>query len=90
MSWAEDLIELFNDPILSDVRPFAPRITSDDRLVESFLEIRDWVSKTGVEPKEEGSDFNERKLYRRLISIRSDEEKSAFLKDYDTVHLLYH
>jgi hypothetical protein len=88
MSWSEDLIELFNDPLLLDVRPFTQRITNDDRLVESFLEIRDWFLANGFEPKEEGSDFNERKLYRRLISIRSDEEKSAFLKDYDTAHIL--
>jgi hypothetical protein len=88
MSWSEDLIELFNDPILSDVRPFAQRITSDDRLVESFLEIRDWVLANGCEPKEEGADFSERKLYRRLLSIRSDEERSAFLKDFDNLNLL--
>lgn len=88
MSWSEDLIELFNDPILSDVRPFAQRITSDDRLVESFLEIRDWVLANGFEPKEEGADFSERKLHKRLLSIRSDEEKSAYLKDFDTANLL--
>jgi hypothetical protein len=88
MSWSEDLIELFNDPILSDVRPFAQRITSDDRLVESFLEIRDWVLANGCEPQEEGADFSERKLHKRLLSIRSDEEKCAFLKDYDTANLL--
>jgi hypothetical protein len=88
MSWTEDLIELFNDPILADVRPFTPRITSDDRLVESFLEICDWVLANGSEPKEEGADFNERKLHKRLLSIRSDEEKAAFLIEYDTANLL--
>ena len=88
MSWTEDLIELFNDPILADVKPFAPRITSDDRLVESFLEIRDWVLSNGCEPNEEGADFSERKLHKPLLSIRSDEERSAFLKMYDTANLL--
>ena len=88
MNWSEDLIELFNDPILTDVKPFEQRITSDDRLVESFLEIRDWVLTYGCEPNEEGTDFSERKLYKRLSGIRSDEEKSAFLKDYDTANLL--
>lgn len=88
MSWSEDLIELFNDPILSDVRPFAKKITSDDLLVEHFLEICEWVLVNGCEPKEEGADFSERKLYRRLLSIRSDEDKSAFLKDFDTANLL--
>lgn len=88
MNWTDDLIELFNDPILADVRPFAPRITSDDRLVESFLEICTWVLSNGCEPKEEGVDFTERKLYRRLLSMRGDEEQCAFLKEYDTANLL--
>jgi hypothetical protein len=88
MSWSEDLIELFNDPILADVKPFPKRITSDDRLVESFIEICDWVLANGFEPREEGSDFIERKLFRRLLSIRTDEERSAFLKEYDTLNLL--
>jgi hypothetical protein len=88
MSWTEDIIELFNDPILANVRPFTPRITSDDRLVESFIEINDWFLANGFEPKEEGSDFIERKLFRRLVSIRTDEERSAFLKEYDTANLL--
>lgn len=88
MSWSEDLLELFNDPILAEVKPFTERVTSDDRLVESFVEICDWVSANGCEPKEEGTDFSERKLYRRLLSIRTDEERCAFLKTYDTANLL--
>jgi hypothetical protein len=88
MSWTEDLIELFNDPILAEVRPFPIRITNDDRLVESYLEVCEWVLAKGFEPKEEGSDFTERKLFRRLLSIRMDEERSAFLKEYDTANLL--
>ena len=88
MSWTEELIELFNDAILADVKPFPVRITSDDRLVESFIEINDWFLANGFEPKEEGADFNERKLHKRLLSIRTDEERSAFLKEYDITNLL--
>jgi len=88
MSWSEDLLELFNDPILAEVKPFTERVTSDDRLVESFEEICNWVLSNGFEPREEGTDFSERKLYRRLLSIRTDEERSAFLKTYDTANIL--
>lgn len=87
MSWSEDLLELFNDPILAEVKPFTERVTSDDRLVESFEEICNWVLSNGFEPREEGTDFSERRLYRRLLSIRTDEERSAFLKTYDTANL---
>lgn len=88
MSWSEDLLELFNDPILADVKPFPQKITSDDRLVEDFVQVCDWVMENGFEPREEGADFTERKFYRRLLSIRNDEEKSAFLKAHDTANLL--
>ena len=88
MSWSEDLLEIFNSPILAEVKPFAERVTSDDRLVESFVEVCDWVLASGREPKEEGADFNERKLFRRLLSIRSDDEKVAFLKAHDIANIL--
>ena len=88
MNWTEELIALFDDPLLANVKPFAPRITSDDRLVEKFLEICEWTSVNGFEPKEEGLDFRERQLYRRLLSIRTDEENREYLLPYDTFKLL--
>lgn len=88
MNWSQTLIELFNDPILAEVKPFAPKITSDDRLVEKFIEINEWVLANGGNPQEDSSDFNERKFFRRLMSFRSDEEKREFLLPYDTLKLL--
>lgn len=88
MNWSEDLVSLFDDPLLANVRPFPPRITSDDRLVESFLEVVEWVKVNEKSPQEENVDFTERKLHRRLLSIKADEDKKAFLQVYDTLNLL--
>lgn len=90
MNWTEELIALFDDPLLADVKPHTTKITSDDRFIESFLEINDWVTEHGKAPQEESPDFNERRLYRRLLSIRDDEENRELLKEYDTLNLLNH
>ena len=88
MNWEERLIELFDDPLLANVYPLPQQITSDDRLSESFLEIIEWVEKTGKEPLGNPDDFNERILYRRLKNIRNDDEKRIYLKPLDKYNLL--
>jgi len=88
MNWEEELIALFDDPLLADVRPLPPRITSDDRLTASFLEITAWVAENGRELMDDSGDFKERILYRRLKSIREDEEKRSYLQHLDSQNLL--
>ena len=88
MNWEERLIELFDDPLLANVYPLPPLITSDDRLSESFLEIIEWVEESSKEPLNNPDDFNERILYRRLKNIRSDNEKRLYLKPLDSYNLL--
>lgn len=44
MDWEKELISLFDDPLLADVRPLPPPITADDHLSNSFLEIVSWVT----------------------------------------------
>lgn len=88
MNWEERLIELFDDPLLANVYPLPPQITSDDRLSESFLKIIEWVEVNGKEPLEDSEEFNGRRLYRRLRNIRSDDEKRNYLKPLDKYNLL--
>ena len=88
MNWEIELINLFEDPLLADVRPLPPLVTSDDRLSESFIEIVDWIAESGREPLNESEDFNERSLFRRLDNLRSDYEKRLYLKPLDSYDLL--
>ena len=88
MNWENNLIELFDDPLLANIYPLPPRITSDDRLSQSFLKIIDWMVENGREPNENPEDFKERILFRRLENIRSDEEKRLYLKPLDSYNLL--
>ena len=40
MDWPEELLEIFDDPLLADVRPKPKAPTPDDRLAQKLLEIK--------------------------------------------------
>lgn len=88
MNREKELIALFDDPLLADIRPLSPRVTGDDRLKASFMEINEWIADNGREPCESSDSFKEKMLFRRLKSLRDDEEKCSYLKDFDINNLL--
>lgn len=88
MNWDKELISLFDDPLLDDVRPTPPPVTADDRLTESFEEINAWYKENGGAPAKDATDFQERLLYRRLQGLREDREKRLYLKSHDIYNLL--
>lgn len=85
------LDEIFNnDPLgLLQLKPrnSAAR-TPDERLLASFQEINDFVSKNGKEPQPNISNVSEFQLYSRLKSLREDDEKIEMLKNEDAHGLL--
>jgi hypothetical protein len=85
-----DLQEIFNDDDLGllEIKDTPIAITPDERLVTSFLEIVEFVDKTGHAPTPSTSNINEYRLYSRLLSLRKDPEKIEKVQDFDTHHLL--
>jgi T5orf172 domain len=83
------LLAIFNSDefgLLEEIKK-APLMTSDDRFVESFLEINEFVDAHKREPIA-GDDIHERRLATRLMHIREDAEKADSLKEYDMFGLL--
>ncbi len=83
------LLAIFNSDelgLLEEIRK-APLVTSDDRFVESFLEINEFFDAHKREPAI-GDDIHERRLATRLMHIREDAKKMDALKEYDTFGLL--
>jgi len=76
----EDPLELLK---ISTSRP----ITPDQRLIDSFNEINNFIDLNGREP-EESTDINERKLFSRLRALKKDFDKATILKEFDKHHLL--
>lgn len=50
MEYPKELEELFNDPLLADVKPASKPLTADDRLAEKLLCINEYIKRTGHRP----------------------------------------
>ena len=85
MDWPKELLEIFDDPLLADVRPKPKAPTPDDRLAQKLLEINKWVAEHGSEPSMARS-LNEKLLAVALKSLRAKATDS--LLQYDEYHLL--
>lgn len=73
---------------LLEVKEKVQNLTPDERLVNSFLEIVNFVELRGHAPQSNNADVNEYKLYSRLKSINSNPEKIEKLLDFDKQGLL--
>jgi hypothetical protein len=85
----KDLLDLINDDDLGllDIDKKSVSATPDDRLSESFMEINEFFSLHGAEPKS-GGDIHEHKLASRLKHIRENKEQKDFLSKLDIHNLL--
>lgn len=85
----EDLLKLIADDELGllKVKPKQNSLDENQRLVNSFLEINEFIRKNNREPSANGDIF-EHKLYSRLNSLASDKDKISILVDYDEFGLL--
>lgn len=86
MEWPKELLDIFEDPLLDDVRPKAIAPTANDRLAMKLVEITDWVESHGREPQKTG-DLQEKLLFASLNSIRNNPNKIS-LKPFDRLNLL--
>lgn len=85
----KDLLDLLNDDELGllDIEEKSSPLTSDDHLSESFMEINEFFSVHGAEPKT-GGDIHEHKLASRLKHLRENRAQQRSLEKYDT-HSLF-
>ncbi len=85
-----ELAKIFADDDLGllDIKPKVSHVkTADQRLIDSFEEINDFVGEYGGEPSIDGPVI-EQKLAYRLNGIRQKPEKMAALTEYDRFGLL--
>lgn len=76
MDWPEELLEIFDDPLLADVRPKPKAPTPDDRLAQKLLEINKWVAEHGSEPTADGG-LKEKLLAASLKALRTKTSRMA-------------
>lgn len=82
---------IFNDDEF-DILNVKPKVSSakneEERLLASFAEINEFVSKNNNEPQANPSNIAEFQLYSRLKKIRENTEKTALLENQDVHGLL--
>lgn len=71
MEWPQELLALFEDPLLDGVRPIAAPITADDRMSQKLAEVETWISDHGREPKRDG-DLKEKMMWAAMTALRKN------------------
>ena len=86
----EELRKLVEDDDLGllKVKPLGTALTVDQRILESFKEIEEFVRVEGREPRPDPAHMREFKLNSRLAGIRASKAKSDSLRPVDELGLL--
>ena len=69
MEWPEELLELFEDPLLDGVRPKVAAPTANDRMQQKLAEVNNWIAKNGREPQKNG-DLKEKLMFAAMTTLR--------------------
>ena len=69
MEWTKELKELFDDPLLADVRPKVVAPIFSDRKDKQVAELEAWIAEHGREPQRNG-DLTEKRMWARLTALR--------------------
>ena len=85
MEWPIELLELFDDPILANVRPKAAAPTASDRMVAKLYDLTEWMEAKGRLPQRSGETLKERMLAKSMEALRRERDA---LKAYDRLCLL--
>lgn len=90
MDYFDELSALFEseDADLFKPKPKKHVAMPDDRLINSFNEIAQFVRDNGRTPSAEADDMREAVLGTQLNSIRSDKHRAEILDDYDELGIL--
>ena len=83
----EELEQIFANPIFDDVKPLKKKVTPNDRLIDGFLRVVEFVEERKRLPQKV-EDHEERSLYNRLQGILKTPDKKARCLPYDTVGIL--
>lgn len=73
MEWPAELLEIFDDPLLADVKPKPAAITADDRQQRKIEDLRAWIAEHGREPQKTGN------LKEKLLSVSLQTLKESGL-----------
>ena len=69
MEWPKDLLAVFDDPLLDEVRPKVAAPTSDDRMMAKVAAVKHWFAINGREPHNSGC-MKERQMWAAMTALK--------------------
>jgi hypothetical protein len=69
MEWPKELLELFDDPLLDNVRPKVVAPTANDRIQQKLAEVKNWIANNGREPRKDG-DLKEKMMCAAMKALK--------------------
>jgi hypothetical protein len=69
MEWPKELLELFDDPLLDNVRPKVVAPTANDRIQQKLAEVKSWIANNGREPRKDG-DLKEKMMCAAMKALK--------------------
>lgn len=69
MEWPKELLEIFDDPLLDDVRPKPTAPTANDRMLQKLDEVKRWIDNHGREPGKNG-DLKEKMMAAAMTALK--------------------
>ena len=71
MDWPQELLDLFEDPILAGVKPAPTPPTADDRTQKKIEELRAWIAANGREPQLASKNITEMVMSKSLETLKN-------------------
>lgn len=68
--WPEELLALFEDPLLDGVKPKPAAVTADDRTQRKIDDVRAWIEVNGREPNMNAKNIKEKLLAVSLQTLK--------------------
>lgn len=68
--WPQELLDLFDDPLLDNVKPKPAAITADERTQKKIDDLRAWIEANGREPVRNGKSIQEKILAVSLQTLK--------------------
>lgn len=68
--WPQKLLELFDDPLLENVKPKPAAVTADDRTQKKIDDLRAWIEENGHEPARNAKTIQEKLLAVSLQTLK--------------------
>ena len=69
-SWPEELLAIFDDPLLDGVRSKVTALTADDRMSQKLAEVTAWIESHGREPERNG-ELKEKMMWAAMTALKN-------------------